>query len=406
MPVFRYTGRGPDGAAMHGELEAGNARSVAEQLSRRGVMPLTIEPSRDAARSTSTGFSLGQPRVRLEEIVMLSRQLRTLTRAGVPILRGLQGLAETTTNATLSTTLHDVHKQLQGGRELHAAFARHPKVFSPLFVALVRVGENTGRLDEAFGHLADYLEVEKTTRERIQAAVRYPLIVFGAIVVALVIMNIWVIPTFADAFARYDAELPLMTRILIGTSGFFVAYWPGILMGLLAGGFGLRAWIHTSRGNLAWSAFLLRAPLVGKIIRKAILGRFAQSMALTIRSGVPLVQALSVVAGVVDNAYVGDKVRSMREGIEKGDTVSRTAAATGLFTPLVLQMLSVGEETGALDQLLDETASHYQAEVEFELKRLSDAIEPIMITIIGVLVAVLALGVFLPLWDLSAAARG
>jgi MSHA biogenesis protein MshG len=351
-------------------------------------------------------FSLGRPRVSLDEIVMLSRQLRTLTRAGVPILRGLHGLSQTTTNPTLAETLRDVHRQLQGGREFNAALALHPQVFSPIFVALVRVGENTGRLDDAFGHLADYLEVEKTTRDRIQSAVRYPLVVFGAILVALVIMNIWVIPTFADAFARYDAELPLMTQLLIGTSNLFVAYWPAMLMGLLVCLFAFRAWIRTRQGALVWSSFQLRAPLIGNIIRKAILGRFAQSMALTIRAGVPLVHALGVVAGVVDNAFVSEKIKSMRQGIEKGDSVSRTAAATGLFTPLVLQMLSVGEETGALDQLLEETALHYQAEVEFELKRLSDAIEPIMITIIGVLVAVLALGVFLPLWDLSSAARG
>jgi MSHA biogenesis protein MshG len=352
------------------------------------------------------GFHLSKPRVSLEEIVMLARQLRTLTKAGVPILRGLQGLADTTTNPTLSETLADVHRQLQGGRELNAALARHPKVFTPLFVSLVRVGESTGRLDEAFGHLADYLEVEKSTRERIAAAVRYPLVVFGAILVAVVIMNIWVIPTFADAFARYNAELPLMTRILIGSSEFFVSYWPWLLAAAVSAIFGFRAWSRTPKGKIAWSAYLLRAPLIGNIVRKAVLGRFAQSLALTIRSGVPLVQALSVVADVVDNAYVRDRVKSMRQGIEKGDSVSRTAAATGLFTPLVLQMLAVGEETGALDQLLEETALHYQAEVEFELKRLGDAIEPIMITVIGALVAVLALGVFLPLWDLSSAARG
>jgi MSHA biogenesis protein MshG len=170
--------------------------------------------------------------------------------------------------------------------------------------------------------------------------------------------------------------------------------------------FTFRVWTRSARGRISWSGFLLRAPLVGNIVRKAVLGRFAQSLALTIRSGVPLVQALSVVADVVDNAYVSKKVQSMRTGIEKGDSISRTAAATGLFTPLVLQMLAVGEETGALDQLLEETAEHYQAEVEFELKRLADAIEPIMIVVIGVLVAVLALGVFLPLWDLSSAARG
>lgn len=406
MPSFAYTARDQLGASVQGELDAGSEQLAAEQLIRSGVTPIRITPVREVAAEKPKQFLLGTPRVSLEEIVMLSRQLRTLTRAGIPILRGLAGLAETTTNPTLAETLRDVHRQLQGGRELHAALARHTNVFTPIFIALVRVGENTGRLDEAFGHLADYLEVEKATRERIQSAVRYPLVVFSAILVALVIMNIWVIPTFADAFARYDAELPLMTQILIGTSNLFASHWPLMLMGLLIVLFGFRAWIRTPRGRLAWSAFLLRAPLIGGIIRKAILGRFAQSMALTIRSGVPLTQALGVVAGVVDNAYVSEKVQAMRTGIEKGDSVSHTAAASGLFTPLVLQMLAVGEETGALDQLLEETALHYQAEVEFELKRLSDAIEPIMITIIGVLVAVLALGVFLPLWDLSSAARG
>ena len=407
MPNFAYTARDKDGLSVQGELEAGSEQLVAEQLFRTGVTPIRISRSIVASGSgKGGGFHLSKPRVSLEEIVMLARQLRTLTKAGVPILRGLQGLADTTTNPTLSETLADVHRQLQGGRELNAALARHPRVFTPLFVSLVRVGESTGRLDEAFGHLADYLEVEKSTRERIAAAVRYPLVVFGAILVAVVIMNIWVIPTFADAFARYNAELPLMTRILIGSSEFFVSYWPWLLAAAVSAIFGFRAWSRTPKGKIAWSAYLLRAPLIGNIVRKAVLGRFAQSLALTIRSGVPLVQALSVVADVVDNAYVRDRVKSMRQGIEKGDSVSRTAAATGLFTPLVLQMLAVGEETGALDQLLEETALHYQAEVEFELKRLGDAIEPIMITVIGALVAVLALGVFLPLWDLSSAARG
>jgi MSHA biogenesis protein MshG len=407
MPHFAYTARDQQGRPLQGELEAGSEAQVADQLYRGGITPISISRLEDGPGDRRGGrFRFSRPRVSLDEIVMLSRQLRTLTKAGVPILRGLQGLADTTSNPTLSETLSDVHRELQGGRELHAALALHPKVFSPLFVSLVRVGENTGKLDEAFGHLADYLELEKGTRERITSAVRYPLVVLSAILVAVVIMNIWVIPAFADAFARYNAELPLMTRILIASSEFFVAYWPVLLVGLMMAAFGLRAWIRTPQGELLWSGLILRTPLVGDIVRKAILGRFAQSLALTIRSGVPLVQALSVVAGVVDNAHVSERVRSMRSGIEKGDSVTRTATATGLFTPLVLQMLAVGEETGALDQLLEETAGHYQAEVEFELRRLADAIEPIMITVIGVLVAVLALGVFLPLWDLSSAARG
>ncbi|MGB5743399.1 MAG: type II secretion system F family protein [Sedimenticolaceae bacterium] len=407
MPNFTYTARGNDGSPIQGELEAGTEQLVAEQLLRRGMTPIRILPLKAVVNQRKDRrIHLTKPKVNLTEIVMLARQLRTLSRAGVPILQGLHGLAETTDNTTLAETLTDVHRQLQGGRELHAALARHPKVFSPLFVSLVRVGENTGKLEEAFGHLADYLEIEKNTRERIAAAVRYPMVVFGAIAVALTIMNIWVIPTFADAFARYNAELPFMTRLLLWTSEFFVTYWPVLLIAMLGSLFAFRAWTRSPNGQIVWSAFLLNAPLVGGIVRKAVLGRFAQSLALTIRSGVPLVQALSVVAGVVDNAYVTQQVHNMRSGIEKGGTVSRTAASTGLFTPLVLQMLAVGEETGALDHLLQETAQHYEAEVEFELKRLSDAIEPILITVIGVLVAVLALGVFLPLWDLSSAARG
>jgi MSHA biogenesis protein MshG len=408
VPNFAYTARDAQGAAIQGEMEAGSAHLVAEQLQRQGVMPISIKASRASAEPADKErrLRLGRHTVSLDEVVMLARQLRTLMRAGVPILRGLSGLSETTANPLLAAALRDVHRQLQGGRELYAALAMHPQIFSPMFVALVRVGENTGKLDEAFGHLGDYLELEKQTRERVAAALRYPMVVFSAILVALVVINIWVIPTFADAFARYDTELPLMTRMLMGSSDFFIVYWPWLLAAGLIATFAFRRWRRTRGGALAWDGFMLRAPLIGGIVRKAVLGRFAQSMALTIRAGVPLIHALSVVAGVVDNAFVSQQVKGMRAGIEKGDSISRTAAASGLFTPLVLQMLAVGEETGALDELLEETAVHYQAEVEFELKRLSDAIEPIMITIIGVLVAVLALGVFLPLWDLSSAASG
>jgi MSHA biogenesis protein MshG len=407
MPAFSYTARDRNGTPVSGELEALSPQLVADQLMSRELTPIQINPIAQSLESRRPARTrLRNTMVKLDEIIMLARQLRTLTKAGVPILRGLQGLADTTTNPLLSETLRDVHRQLQAGREMHVAFAQHPQVFSPLFVSLVQVGENTGRLDEALGQLADYLEIEKQTRERIAAAIRYPLVVFFSITVALVIMNIFVIPTFADAFARYNAELPLMTRMLIGSSEFFVANWPFLLAGVGGVVFGIRGWVKTPKGRLWWSKVLLRSPLVGPIVHKAVLGRFSQALALTIRSGVPLVRALNVVAGVVDNAYVSECVQSIRRGIEKGDSVSRTAASTGLFTPLVLQMLAVGEETGALDQLLEETAQHYQAEGAFELKRLADAIEPIMIIVIGALVAVLALGVFLPLWDLSSAARG
>lgn len=406
MAIFNYTGRNQAGEAVAGTLEGDSAERVADQLVHSGVTPLQIRPKAEASPDVGEGLKkYFQPKVRLEEVVMLCRQLRTLLKAGVPILRSLKGLAETAKNPSLQSALSDIHQQLQGGRELNVALAQHKHIFPPLFISLVRVGESTGRLDDAFGHLGDYLELEKSTREKIQSAMRYPMIVFGAIVIAIVIINIWVIPSFADAFSRYDAELPLMTRLLIGSSEFFVEYWQMLLAGGVGVFLALRQWLRTERGNFLWSKWLLRLPLVGPILHKSILGRFSQSLSLALKSGVPLVQALKVIAGVVDNAFVAERIESMREGIEKGESIARTAANTGLFTPLVLQMISVGEETGAIDQLLDETAEHYQSEVEFEMRRLSDAIEPIVIVIIGIMVAVLALGVFLPLWDLSSAAR-
>jgi len=220
-------------------------------------------------------------------------------------------------------------------------------------------------------------------------------------VIAMVIINVWVVPVFVGVFEKYGADLPFMTKILMATSSFTLNWWPVLLVGLVATALAFRFWLDTEEGRYRWDKWLLSAPIVGGILTKATLGRFAKSLAMTMKAGVPMVQGLTVVSGVVDNAYVSERVLSMRDGIEKGDTVARTAAATGLFTPLVLQMLAVGEETGAVDELLDETAMHYEAEVNYELENLSSAIEPIVITILGVMVTILALGVFLPMWNLS-----
>ncbi|MCG8426163.1 MAG: type II secretion system F family protein, partial [Chromatiales bacterium] len=348
---------------------------------------------------------LMRPKVRLDELIMLCRQFYTLQKAGVPVLRGLNSLAQTSRNPTLSSALQSVSEDIQSGREFHLALARFPDIFSQLFVSLVRVGQNTGRLDETFQQLAGHLELEKLTRDRIKSATRYPLIVLISIVLAVVIINIFVIPAFTEAFARFDAELPLATQVLIAGSNFTIAWWQEILIAGIAAIFAFRYWKRTERGEYIFSRYMLKVPLVGDILMKATLGRFARSLSIALESGVPMVHALSVIAGVVNNAYVSERILSMRDGIESGDSIFRTAAATGLFTPLVLQMIAIGEESGAVDSLLKETAEHYEREVEYDLKRLADAIEPIIIVIIGIMVLVLALGVFLPMWELSTAVR-
>lgn len=402
MAQFEYQARNRRGEALKGTMEADSAERVAEQLFNTGITPIQIhELVAEQAEADNALQQLFRPGVDIDELVMFCRQMRTLLRAGIPILKGLSGLADSVDNRTLSAALHEVLRQLESGRELNAALSQHPDIFAPLFVALVRVGESTGELDRAFAILSEYLEAEKETRQRIKSALRYPSIVIGAVVIAMFVINIWVVPVFAGVFERYDAELPIMTQILISTSNFTLNWWPWLLALLGAGIVAFRFWVDTRDGRYAWDKALLRAPIIGHILTKATLGRFAKSLSLVIRSGVPMVQGLTVVSGVVNNAFVAERVLSMRDGIEKGDTISRTAAATGLFTPLVLQMLAVGEQTGAVDELLEETANHYDTEVKYALDNLSGAIEPIVITILGVMVTVLALGVFLPMWNLS-----
>jgi MSHA biogenesis protein MshG len=405
MASFEYRGRNRRGEAMAGTMDADTADRVAEQLFNSGITPTEIhelEERQVGGRDVSEIFgNLFRPGVDLDELIMLCRQMRTLLRAGIPILKGLSGLAESLDNPTLSEALIDVYRQLESGRELNTALAQHPEIFMPLFIALVRVGESTGQLDQAFGILAEYLQAEKETRERIKKALRYPAIVISAVIIALVIINIFVIPVFAGVFERFDAELPIMTQILLTTSNFMLEWWPWMLVGAISSGIAFKFWLATDEGRYRWDKKILGFPLIGHILNKATLGRFAKSLSLVIKAGIPMVQGLAVVSGVVNNAYVSERILSMRDGIEKGDSISRTAAATGLFTPLVLQMLNVGEETGEIDSLLEETAIHYEAEVKYGLDNLSAAIEPIIVVILGVMVTVLALGVFLPMWNLA-----
>jgi MSHA biogenesis protein MshG len=271
---------------------------------------------------------------------------------------------------------------------------------------MVRVGETTGRMDEAFLQLARYLEREKDTRDQVKTAMRYPKMVVGAITIAMVIINIWVIPTFARVFKGFGAELPLPTQILIGISDFMVAYWYLLLALLVASIVAFKRYVRTERGEYQYDKFKLRVPLVGSILNRALLARFARAFAMSMKSGVPIVQSLASVARAVDNVYVSGHIDDMRTGIERGDNLTHTAHTTHMFTPLVLQMMAVGEETGAIDEMMEEVADFYDREVDYDLKALSSKLEPILIVIIGVMVLVLALGVFLPMWDLMAAAKG
>lgn len=410
MPVFDYTGRNRRGEAVHGRAEGVNSNAVADQLFGNGVTPIDIIEAHDRsdvlAGLRALRLKLNEAKIALTDQIFFCRQMYTLLKAGVPILQALRGLRDSAQNPTLAKVIASIGDGLESGMDLTTAVNRHSDVFPPLFISMVQVGETTGSLPEAFLQLAAYLDRERATRESIKQALRYPSMVLIAISAAMIIINIFVIPAFAKIYAGFKAELPWATKLLIGVSNFSVTYWPVVLFGGVLLVVGLRWYIGTAPGRYRWHKFMLHLPIIGSLLMRATLGRFARALAVTIKSGVPLVQGISVVSRAVDNDYVGARIAQMRENIERGESITRTAAGTALFPPLVLQMIGVGEETGALDDLLIEVADYYEREVDYGLKNLSSAIEPILIVTIGIMVLILALGVFLPMWDLARASRG
>jgi len=410
MAVYAYRGRNPRGELVQGRLEGADTGAVADHLVNTGITPIDIQvvsgsaaPAANAAPGGASRFLEAQ--ITLVDLMLFSRQMYTLIKAGVPMLRALGGLQESLTNPRLKSVVADLRASLDAGRELSAAMRRHTGVFTPFYVSLVRVGETTGQLEAVFLRLYEHLEFEKEVRDRIKSALRYPAFVVVAMALALAIINIVVIPAFSKVFASYHAELPLVTRIVIGFSDFTVSYWPVMLIAVAGAAVAFVFWKATAKGKYQWDRVKLRMPIGGKIIFKATLARFARSLALALKSGVPVVQALSTVASVVENDFIAQRIEQMRDGVERGESVLRTAAVAGIFTPVVMQMIAVGDETGELDDLMQEVAELYEREVEYEVKTLAAQIEPILIVFLGIMVLILALAVFLPMWDLAQVAR-
>ncbi len=436
MATFEYRARNASGALVTGALEAESADDVAGTLFGQNITPIEIRRSgrrapgsgkpeakadarpapgkaAPAARKGGSQLSaaarinsfLAGKKISIDELIIFARQMQSLSRAGLPLDRALNGLQASMKNLAFKSVLQHVLQGLEGGLDLATSLGRHPKIFSPLFLSLVSVGENTGRLDLAFQQIGKYLELEKNTRKQVKSATRYPMFVVITIAVAMVVITMFVIPAFSDTFARLQADLPLETRILIGVSDFFIAWWPHMLGSLLALVVAMRTWIRTPRGRLIWDRRKMQLPLAGPVLEQIALARFTRSFAMILKAGVPIVHGMSVVAGAVGNAWFSRRILKMQDGVSRGESLYRTAVNSGMFTPLILQMISVGEESGTIDELMAEVADFYDQEVEYNIKRISEAIEPILIVVIAGMVLVLALGVFLPIWDLSAAAN-
>ncbi len=402
MPLYTYKGRSARGELVTGRLDGDTADNVASRLMSGGITPVEITLLGGTGDIDLAKFSklLGTGKPKTADLVLFSRQMFTVTKAGIPLLKGLRSLAMSTHNLVLREALEDILGSLESGRDLATSFARHPTIFPPLYISIVRVGEATGTLEGSFKRMAEYLQQDDETRQRVKSAMRYPIIVMIVLAIAVGILTTFVIPKFAPLFKALGDNIPLPTRIIMGVSDFTINYWYVVILGMVAMTLAIRKYLATTHGRLQWDEWRLKLPILGRLTHEAILARVSRSLAISLAAGMPMIQTLNVIAKSAGNEFMAERINRLRIAVERGDPLSHAATSVEMFPPLVLQMMSVGEETGELSELLDEVADFYEREVDYALKNLSAAIEPILIVCVGGMVCILALGIFLPMWEM------
>jgi type II secretory pathway component PulF len=396
MPNYIYRARNTKGEVITGIIEGPHSEAVAEQLFSKGYIPIKIE---EGKRQVSPGFQLFG-RVRSEDLIVFSRQLSTLIVSGVSFLRGLETLSEQTKNKRLRLAIEEIRKDVEGGSSLSEALSRFPKIFSPLYISMIRVGEEGGVLDEILERLASLLEHEAETRARVKSATRYPIIVIIAITVAFFFLTTFVVPKFASLYASAKVTLPLPTQILIFLNKTIRTYWPLMIGAVIGLYFAFRAYIKTPSGRWNWDKFKIKVPIIGPVIEKTIMSRFARIFSTLYRSGIPMLHTLDIVSGTLGNVLIGRAVELIKDNVREGRGLAEPMVKTKVFPPMVVHMVAVGEETGALDNMLTKVSDYYDLEVEYSIRNLSTTLEPVLLLFLAGAVLFLALGIFLPIWDM------
>ena len=382
MADYKYVARNASGEPLTGSISATTAEEVAAELFKQGLVPITIEPAKKAKISIFK-MELTGGKVKTEELIYFCRQLYVLIKAGVPITSAMQRIDATVRSELLKSTLRAVSSDISAGMNLSDAFAKHPKIFSIIFINMVRTGEKSGKLEEAFDQTSKYLGLEEKTRKRVVATLRYPLTVIGMLVISFLIVNVVIMPVFEDLFAQLKGQLPWQTRSLIAISNFMIHHYLILLAISITIVYLFIRFIRTPNGALVWSRTKLRIYIFGPILKKVLLGRFARVFAMTLHAGVPITQGLTLVANTMGYPHMTQNLNKMSQGIEEGRSLTEMAIRSELFSPLVIQMLSIGEESGTIDVLLDEVAEYYEREVDYDLDRLGDLMEPILLSIIA-----------------------
>lgn len=404
MPSFRYRIRDKYGRASTGTMEGESREAVASHFRRMGYAPTLIEKAGPSLKGFNP-FEKFFRRVNLEELIIFTRQLMTLQRAGVPILVSLECIEEQLNNPYFKKVINEISRDIESGKGLSDAIAKFPDVFSEIYISMMRSGEAAGILDNVLDRLATFLEHEQELMMKIKEATRYPLLVIASIAIAFPLAVMFIIPKFSAIYARFDAGLPLPTKILLGMNYILVHYWPIVIIGSATLIIALRYFINTPVGRSAWDSFKIKVPIFGPLNLKISMSRFCRMTATLSASGIPIISTLEIVKGAVGNKIISNSIENIINGISEGEGMAASMKVSGLFPSIVLQMVKIGEETGKIDDLLMKVSDYYDSQIRHAVKNLTVLIEPILILIMGILVLILALAIFLPMWSLISVFR-
>ena len=395
MPTFTYSARPAAGGDIRtGEVELATKDEVVSYLRRQKLIAVSVKQ-----KQNEMSFSFGKG-VKTRDIVVFTRQFATMINAGLPLVQSLDILANQTENEKLQKTIKDVLGDVEAGNTLADSLDRHPDVFTKLFVNMVAAGEAGGILDTILLRLATFLEKSDALIRKIKGAMIYPVVIFSVAGIAVVVLLIWVIPTFQDMFAASGVPLPLPTRVVIAASETMQSYWWAFGGGLVALGVALRSYYKTDQGELAVDRLILALPILGNVQRKAAVARFTRTLGTLVSSGVSILEGLEITAKTAGNRVIHDAVMGSRASIAGGETISGPLGASGVFPPMVVQMVNVGEQTGGLDEMLNKIADFYDDEVDAAVSALLAALEPLMIVVLGVVVGGMIVAMYLPIFDM------
>jgi type IV pilus assembly protein PilC len=396
--TYTYKVRDKQGKMLQGSLEADSTTLVANKLRQMGYVPLAID--KKATSGVNKELSFFKPKVKLKDIAIFSRQFATMINSGLSLLRSLSILEEQTESKALKAMLHEVRTDVEKGASLSQALARHPRAFNRLYIAMVRAGETGGVLDSVLLQLSDTIEKQVELKRKIKAAMTYPVAVLALVLLIVTIMLLFVVPTFKNIYADLGGTLPLPTRVLVFISSLLKTWFPIILIGEIAFVVLFKRWIETDTGRAAWDVFKLKMPIFGGLVHKTALTRFAQTLASLLRAGVPILESLEITSETVGNTVVSSAVKDMQDGVKQGEPIAqRMAHAEKVFPPMVTQMLAVGEETGAVDTMLEKVGEFYEQEVEATVNALTSLLEPILIMVLGGAVGGMVIALYMPMFN-------